>query len=87
MEILESSLVGALRMILMIIGALVLIRFLGQLMQAKRNVSEEQELIRQQKEYEAEANRKRKNFGRTNILGKNDKNQEVVEDAEFEELD
>lgn len=87
MEIIESSFTGALRMIAMIIGALVIIRFVGQLMQAKRNLSEEQDLIRRKKEHEAEANRKRKNFGRTNIIGKNPPNHDVVEDAEFEEVD
>lgn len=52
----------------MVIGGLVLLRFIGQLMHAKRNIAEEQELNRKQKAFEKERNEKMKNFGKSTIL-------------------
>ncbi len=87
MVVAESSITGAFRMILMIVGALVLLRFVGQLMQAKRNMAEEEAMNRRQKAFDAEAKRKKKHLGRTQILGKNTKINDSIEDAEFEEID
>lgn len=87
MNIAEASLTGAIRMILIIIGALVVLRFVGQLMIAKRNISEEKELDRQKKAHDAEANRKKRNLGRTQILGKSRSSHDGAEDVDFEEVD
>jgi len=87
MQLTEASITGVFRMILIIIGALVLLRFIGQLMIAKRNIVEEKELDRQKKAYETEAKHKRKNLGRTQILGKKQKSDDGIEDIEFEEID
>lgn len=87
MEVVQSSITGAFRMILIIIGALVVLRFVGQLMQAKRNLAEEEAMNRKRKAFDAEAKRKRKNFGRMNVLGKNQKINDAIEDAEYEEVE
>jgi hypothetical protein len=87
MTIAEASLTGAIRMILIIIGVLVVLRFVGQLMLAKRNLAEEKELDRQKKAQDVEAKRKKRNLGRTQILGKKQSSSDGIEDVDFEEVD
>ncbi len=87
MEVLESSITGAFKMILMIVGALVLLRFLGQLMNAKRNLEEERKMNQRQRALEVEAQKKRKYFGKTRVLGKNQKDENSIEDINFEEVE
>lgn len=84
-ELIQASISGLFKTILMVIGGLVLLRFIGQLMHAKRNLVEEQELNRKQKAYEKERNEKLKNFGKTTI-SKN-KNVSDVEDVSYQEVD
>ena len=87
MIIAEASLTGVIRMVFIIIGVLVVLRFVGQLMLAKRNIAEEKELERQKKANDAEAKRKRKQLGKTRILEKNKASNDRIEDVEFEEID
>lgn len=87
MVVAEASITGAFKMILMVIGALVILRFIGQLMNAKRNMEEERELNRHQRRMEEEARKTRKNFGKTRILGKKTGDSDSVEDVNFEEVD
>ena len=83
-----ASITGVFKMVLMLIGAFVLLRFLGQLMQAKRNMEEERVLLRKQREAEKERAWKLKNFGKTSILRSSKKANKVsiVEDVDFEEI-
>lgn len=76
-ELIQASISGLFKTILMVIGGLVLLRFIGQLMHAKRNIAEEQELNRKQKAFDKERNEKLKNFGKTTISKKG-----TVKDAE-----
>lgn len=87
MIVAEASITGAVKMILMIIGVLVVLRFVGQLMNAKKNMEEERELNRRQRALEEEARKKKKYFGRTRVLDKNSKNSGNVEDVHYEEVD
>ncbi|MDB4516215.1 hypothetical protein N9089_01300 [Crocinitomicaceae bacterium] len=87
MEVLESSITGAFKMILMIVGVLVLLRFLGQLMNAKRNLEEERKMNQRQRALEVEAQKKHKYFGKTRVLGKNQKDDNSIEDINFEEVE
>ena len=82
----EASITGVFRTILIIIGALVVLRFLGQLMQAKRNMEAERELNRKLRQQEEDKLRTQKNFGRTQIIDTKSK-LGTVEDVDFEELD
>lgn len=89
--VVEAGITNAFRTILIIIGAIVLLRFIGQLMNAKRNMEAERRLNQQQREFQAERNQKLKNFGKVNVLGrttkKNNINKGDVEDVDFEEVD
>jgi hypothetical protein len=82
----EASITGVFRTILIIIGALVVLRFLGQLMQAKRNMEAERELNRKLRQQEEDKLRTQKNFGRTQIIDAKSK-LGTVEDVDFEEVE
>jgi hypothetical protein len=89
--VVEASIPNAFRTILIIIGAIVLLRFLGQLMNAKRNMEEERRLNKQQRDLQEERNQKLKNFGKVNVFARNSKKTNNlkgnVEDVDFEEVD
>lgn len=87
MTVLEASITGVFRTILIIVGALVVIRFVGQLMLAKKNLAEEKELNKRQKAHEAEKLRKKKHLGRTQILKNKHTSNDSIEDVDFEEVD
>lgn len=74
-------------MILIIVGVLVVLRFVGQIMIAKRNLAEEKDLDRRKKAQDVEAKRKKRNLGRTQILGKRQSSNDGIEDVDFEEVD
>ena len=68
--IVEASISGLFRTVLILIGAFVLLRFLGQLMMAKRNMKEEKKINYRQREFEKERSQKLRNFGKVNIFQK-----------------
>lgn len=90
--VVEASITGIFRTVLIVIGAIVLLRFLGQLMIAKRNMEAERKLNEEQRKANQERNDKMKSFGKTTILGKiNSKNKSVksssdIQDVDFEEV-
>ena len=89
--VVEAGITNAFRTILIIIGAIVLLRFIGQLMNAKRNMEEGSRLTKQQREFQEERNQKLKNFGKVNVFSRNSKKTNNpkgnVEDVDFEEVD
>lgn len=79
------SITGLVRTLLIIIGVIVLLRFLGQIMNARRNqeaqnrFNKNRENLRKQKEFI------QKNSGKTRVVdSKNNSND--VEDVDFEEV-
>jgi len=92
--IVEASVSGIFKTILMILGAFVLLRFFGQFMVAKRNLEEERRLKAEQDRFDKELKRKKETFGRTSILSSKSTNSEssknksnnVIEDIDFEEI-
>jgi hypothetical protein len=87
----EASIPGLFRTILIIIGVIVLLRFLGQVMMAKRNMEEERRLNAQQRKSEKERAEKLRDFGKTSILhskgsslGKSGHSD--IQDVDYEEL-
>ncbi len=87
--IVEASITGLFRTVLIILGAFVLLRFLGQLMMAKRNMEEERRLNRNKRNFEDERAQKLKNFGKVTISGlsgKGRREQADAEDTEYEEF-
>ncbi|MDG1427459.1 MAG: hypothetical protein P8M19_01180 [Crocinitomicaceae bacterium] len=82
----EASIVGAFRMIAIFIGVFVLVRFLGQLMNAKRNrADQEEDRINRQNLKNAREHTK-KNLGKTRVLRKKDRASDI-EDIDFEEVE
>lgn len=81
----EASVTGLVRTLLIIIGVFVLLRFLGQLMNAKRNMEEERKLNAQQRKFNQEKETKRKNLGKTSVLKKGQAS-DNIEDVDYEEM-
>jgi phosphotransferase system glucose/maltose/N-acetylglucosamine-specific IIC component len=79
------SITGVFKMALMIIGALVVVKFIGQLMIAKRNLEEEKREKEAQNKFEKEKIEALKSFGKTKIVRKEDINGNV-QDVEHEEI-
>ncbi len=89
--IVEASIVGIFKTVLLILGAFVLLRFFGQLMIAKRNMEEERQLNKKQRDVESERNQKLKNFGKTSILNAKKKSttkkvDDFIQDVDYEEV-
>ena len=84
----QASIPGIFRTVLIIIGAIVLLRFLGQFMIAKRNMEEERQLSKLQRKYDQERTEKMKNFGKVNVIRTTQsKTPKIdVEDVDFEEI-
>ena len=88
--IVEASITGLFRTVLIILGAFVLLRFLGQLMMAKRNMEEERKIIERQRTFDKERSQKLRNFGKVNILARNKRKTGIsdqAEDVDYEEID
>ena len=79
------SITGLFKTLLIILGAFVLLKFLGQLMNAKRNMAAENEMKAQNKQFEQEKNAKMKNLGKTQVL-KEKLASNAVQDVDFEEV-
>lgn len=77
------SIPGLVRTILIIVAVIVILRFLGQLMNAKRNINDENTLNRQKKQEEEEKRKHEENKGRVFISKENN---DDAEDAEYEEI-
>lgn len=88
--IVEASITGLFRTVLIILGAFVLLRFLGQLMMAKRNMEEERRINEHQRAFDEERSQKLRNFGKVNILSKSKRKTGIsdqAEDVDYEEID
>jgi hypothetical protein len=88
--VVEASITGLFRTVLIILGAFVLLRFLGQLMMAKRNMEEERKINERQRAFDKERSQKLRNFGKVNILTKSKRKTGIshqAEDADYEEID
>lgn len=82
----EASFTGLIRTIVIIIGVFVLLRFVGQMMNAKRNMAEQEAMKEAERRLQAERNRKAKNLGKTNIIGKGNNTAGDIEDVDFVEV-
>ena len=81
----EASMTGVVKMLLMIIGVFVLLRFLGRMMLAKNAVEEERRQLKKEKDFLRERNQKLKKFGKTEVL--QDRPKGDVQDVDFEEIE
>lgn len=88
--IVTASITGLFKTLLLILGGIVLLRFLGQLMMAKRNIEEERKLNREKRAFEQERASKLKDFGKISILKSNRKSSgpdNDTEETDFEEIE
>lgn len=69
----------------MIIGGFVLLRFVGQLLIAKRNMEEERRINEKERKFRAEQKEKLKSFGKIKIVKKSDVKGDV-QDIDYEEI-
>lgn len=83
-HIVGASFIGLVKTILIIIGAFIALRFLGGLMIAKRNMEEERESLKKEKDFLKEKNEKLKNFGKVKVTKEKPKGDVV--DVDFEEV-
>jgi hypothetical protein len=91
--IVEASVSGIFKTVLMVLGTFVLLRFFGQMMVAKRNLDAEKELKAEKAKFEKELKRKKETFGKTSILSGTSKSSKIkkssssIEDVDFEEIE
>jgi hypothetical protein len=79
----EASVTGVVKNILILIGVLVIVRFIGRTLIAKRNLDKERELVSRERELLRKKEFVKKNQGKTSIIGKG---KVQAEDADFEEV-
>jgi hypothetical protein len=91
--VLEAGVVNLFRTLLILVGVFVLLRFIGRLMAAKRNLEEDQMLRDEQKQFEQEIEAKKASFGKTSVLAKKKSTSNTkgngsspIEDVEYEEI-
>lgn len=80
----EASISGLFKTILIILGALVLLRFLGRVMIAKRSLDQERADLAREKEFVRERNQKLKDFGKVSVTKSKPKGE--VQDVDYEEV-
>jgi uncharacterized membrane protein len=78
------SITGLFKMIFIIIGVLVVLRFLGQILIAKRNLDEQQKFQAQQKKHAQQVDYVKSNFGKVKITANN--SSQKTEDVDYEEI-
>jgi hypothetical protein len=64
----EASVTGLFRMILILIGAFVLLRFLGQFFMAKNNIANQNDMKRREEDLANEKAKANRNAGKIKIL-------------------
>ena len=82
----EASVTGLVRTILIIIGVFFLLRLLGRVLTAKREMDKENARRREEKSFDQERNSKLKNFGKT-TLSKPPKSNLKEDYVDYEEVD
>ena len=85
--IVEASLPGLLRTLLIIGAVFLLLRFLGQFMIAKRNMEEERNMSRDKRKFNEQKAKAKNNLGKTKIIKNRKSGESSIEDVEFEEIE
>lgn len=83
---LEASVVGLVKTILLVIGLLIVLRFVGQLMQAKRNLEEDEKFHAHKKESEAQKQASQRNAGKISLTDKKKSAKEYGDYTDYEEV-
>lgn len=77
------SITGLLKTVLILIGVFILLRFIGQLMIAKRNLAEHNNLKEQDRQYQKIRQHVSRNSGKTSVIPPKPT---TAEDVDYEEL-
>lgn len=77
---------GLIRTVLIIIGVIVALRFIGQLMIAKRNLDEERRINAEKDRLDKEKRRVEKNKGKTTLVSNQQNVSGPYEDVDYEEV-
>lgn len=72
--------------ILIIIGAFVALRFIGQMMIAKRNLDEQKEMDEKEKKFQRERKEKLRDFGKVTVSRSNSGSKGDIQDIDYEEV-
>ena len=83
----EASFPSLIRTILILIGVFVVIRFIGQMMNAKRNMAEQESMKEREENLRKAREQTARNLGKTTILKNGKRNSSDIEDVDFEEID
>ncbi len=81
--VVEASVTGLFRTVLIIIGVLVVLRTIGRALIAKRNLDEEKKLKQRERDFQKRKEFIQKNQGKTSVIGKS---KITAEDTSFEEV-
>lgn len=86
---LAASISGLFRMILILIGVFVLLRFIGQILMAKNNIARQNDMKRREEELAKQKDKALRNAGKTKILrSKNDQNpNDSIIDVDYSEVE
>jgi hypothetical protein len=87
MVVAEASVTGLFKMLLILLGAFVVIRFFAQWNNNKNIHVQKKHEKDSRKRFEQEKNRKMQNLGKTNVLRQKPSKDSDIEDVEFEEID
>ena len=82
--VVEASFVGLIKTTLIVIGAMVVVKFIGQLMIAKRNINEQNRMKQAEFHLRKEKEHFEKNKGKISILRKDTIRN--VQDVDFEDI-
>lgn len=80
------SITGLVRTVLIILGVLVVLRIVGRMMVAQRNVEEEKEHLRKKEESDRMVTNAKQNFGKTTISQIDKKSADQAGYTDFEEV-
>lgn len=84
------TIIGLFKMLLMIVGAFALLRFLGTLMIAKRDIDAQKQLKKENEAIDRERKKKLRNFGKVTIQSRSKVSKPSVDsdtqDVEYEEI-
>lgn len=84
---LEGSLVGAVKTILLIIGIFIVLKFIGQLMGAKRNLDEEKKFKADKNAFDELKKSSEKNKGKIKLTDKKNTAKDYTNYTDYEEID
>ncbi|MFA7272958.1 MAG: hypothetical protein WC044_03770 [Crocinitomicaceae bacterium] len=84
----EASITGLFRTLIILVGVYTLLRFIGRILVAKRNLAQEMDMKKQEEAIKKEKKRAQEVYGKTKIVFSSGANNttESTEDIDFTEL-